>query len=380
MRLSSSLVAVLVAVSAALVAVPASATPTCQGKVATIVGTDGDDPSMEGTDGDDVVWLGAGNDVFLGNAGDDLVCGGPGSDQLLGDNGDDILLGEDGGDLLDGGDGSDRLSGGAGRDVLAFDGVGSDVLLGGPNGDGLHLWGGVTNSWVPDVGPTIDLPRKTITAGPVRATVAGFEYFYATELSDTFLGTDGPEEFHGFGGPDLLRMGGGNDYVDAIDSTVYAGRGADNVHVDGNSVVDLGPGPDQVQFTGRIRAFGGAETDMFYGPETARGSIDGGTGGDTLAFHNQYGLRVDLAQGSAIWEGGDLRLSRLSQVIGTSHRDILLGSDLDESFNGGAGADVLGGRGGADFLSGDADRDVAYGGPGTDWCRAEVARGCERRT
>jgi Ca2+-binding RTX toxin-like protein len=67
-------------------AAPVSADPvwTCQGQVATIVGTEGDD-TLTGTGGDDVVWPSAGIDTFYGGAGNDgsdwdTAYAGPGHD------------------------------------------------------------------------------------------------------------------------------------------------------------------------------------------------------------------------------------------------------------------------------------------------------------
>ena len=61
-------------------AVPSSASaadvPTCNGLVATIVGTDRAD-DIEGTRGDDVIVGLAGNDELDGNGGNDTICGTP---------------------------------------------------------------------------------------------------------------------------------------------------------------------------------------------------------------------------------------------------------------------------------------------------------------
>ncbi len=67
--------------------------PTCDGLVATIVGTEGNDEII-GTDGDDVIVGLDGRDTIDAGAGNDVVCG------------------DDGGDELRGGPGSDRLFGG----------------------------------------------------------------------------------------------------------------------------------------------------------------------------------------------------------------------------------------------------------------------------
>ncbi|KQR11723.1 S8 family serine peptidase [Cellulomonas sp. Leaf334] len=87
----------------------------CDGRVATIVGTDGPD-RLVGTNKADVIVAGAGDDVVTGGNGEDVVCGGPGADTLSGGNGGDRLFGEDGDDRLTGDNGDDTLHAGAGTD------------------------------------------------------------------------------------------------------------------------------------------------------------------------------------------------------------------------------------------------------------------------
>ncbi len=82
--------------------------PTCQGELATDLGTPNWD-RIVGTKRDDVILTFGGRDKVLGKGGDDIVCGGPGSDTLTGHAGDDALIG---------GKGSDSCSGRAGDDEL----------------------------------------------------------------------------------------------------------------------------------------------------------------------------------------------------------------------------------------------------------------------
>ncbi len=53
---------------------PAQAAPTCFGKRATVVGTNGPD-TLEGTAGSDVIAGLGGNDDMYGFGGPDLICG-----------------------------------------------------------------------------------------------------------------------------------------------------------------------------------------------------------------------------------------------------------------------------------------------------------------
>jgi Ca2+-binding RTX toxin-like protein len=95
---------------------PGQAPPTCDGKPATIVGTDGRD-DLKGTQGPDVIVGLGGNDINIkGLGGNDVICGGKGWDFLWGGWGKDTLLGQAGRDAIDGGDGKDRCEGGKGKD------------------------------------------------------------------------------------------------------------------------------------------------------------------------------------------------------------------------------------------------------------------------
>jgi Ca2+-binding RTX toxin-like protein len=89
--------------------------PTCKGKPATIVGTNGND-LRKGRSGKDVIVGLGGNDKLSGLAGSDVICGGSGKDTLKGGKGNDKLFGEAGKDTLKGGPGKDKLKGGAGKD------------------------------------------------------------------------------------------------------------------------------------------------------------------------------------------------------------------------------------------------------------------------
>ncbi|HRD64030.1 MAG TPA: hypothetical protein PL137_24235, partial [Nocardioides sp.] len=93
-----------------------AATPTCGGRTATIVGTDGKD-RLKGTAKADVIVALGGHDVVKGLGGDDVVCGGDGNDRIQGGAGKDRLYGERGRDRLVGGSGRDRLAGGPDRDT-----------------------------------------------------------------------------------------------------------------------------------------------------------------------------------------------------------------------------------------------------------------------
>jgi Ca2+-binding RTX toxin-like protein len=108
-------------------------TGTCQGKPATISGTENRDVIL-GTPGPDVIVGFGGNDQIKALQGDDLVCAGDGIDSVTGGLGDDRLLGEGGNDRIYGQSGNDTLIDNQGDD-LESGGVGNDTEKGGPGED-----------------------------------------------------------------------------------------------------------------------------------------------------------------------------------------------------------------------------------------------------
>jgi len=108
---------------------------SCLGRVATVLGTEGDD-LLVGTEGDDVIVARGGNDAVWAGSGDDLLCLGAGDDFANGGGGDDHIRAEDGDDLVLSGTGDDTVWGGAGNDVLGG-AAGSDLLIGETGDDSL---------------------------------------------------------------------------------------------------------------------------------------------------------------------------------------------------------------------------------------------------
>ncbi len=89
---------------------------SCNGRTATMVGTQTAN-SMAGTRANDVIVALGGNDNISGAGGKDVICGGGGNDKVRGGEGRDKLYGESGKDSLNGGSGRDNCKGGAGKDT-----------------------------------------------------------------------------------------------------------------------------------------------------------------------------------------------------------------------------------------------------------------------
>ena len=166
----------------------------CNGRKATIVGTEGND-ILTGTDGPDVIHGLGGVDIIRGMGGNDTICGGDaadflsgvdGNDIIFGEHGDDAIWGGPGDDIIDGGDGHDSIKGGYGNDELnGGDGhdvlnglAGDDILNGNYGNDTLYGGDGVdelVGGWGPNNG-TID---NNDSCYDVAGTdIRGCEVFY----------------------------------------------------------------------------------------------------------------------------------------------------------------------------------------------------------
>jgi Ca2+-binding RTX toxin-like protein len=105
----------------------------CDGVLATIEGTGGDDDLVGTPLVDVVVALDGGDDIRVAGD-DDVVCAGPGDDGVLGQGGNDRIESGHGNDTAKGGGGGDGLFGQPGNDTLVG-GPGRDAANGGPGRD-----------------------------------------------------------------------------------------------------------------------------------------------------------------------------------------------------------------------------------------------------
>jgi serralysin len=135
--------------------------------------------------------------------------------------------------------------------------------------------------------------------------------------ADTLVGSSGDNWLAGLGGADALRGGAGRD-------TLTGGTGSDTLDGgDGADLADFADRTEQVAFNLLINmvVVGGTEFDSLLAIENGRGG---------------------------------------------SGQDFMLGNDLANQLEGGAGGDNVWGFGGDDSLFGDAGDDIVVGGPGND--------------
>jgi len=197
-------------------------------------------------------------------------------------------------------------------------------------------------------------------------------------LPATIVGTAGPDVLTGTDGLDVIAALGGDDRIDGrggIDA-ICAG--------DGNDTVFGGGGRDFVfGEAGNETILGGDDADFLFGdaaspagctapcsPTSVTGNdsitagpgfidaVDGGPGEDTLTGDESdlvtfgdslRGVQVSLKTGHATGNGND-ELHGFQLVAGSSHDDVLVGTDDGNAFFGHAGNDVIRGEGGSDVV------------------------------
>jgi len=213
---------------------------TCQGKPATIFGTNEDDV-LEGTEGDDVIAGLGGNDTIRGGGGNDRICGdggndslsgGDGNDQISGLAGNDRLFGGAGTDYMNGDDGNDRLSGGSGADRLDG-GSGRDIASYAERSAGV----GVRIDGEPSSGNSSDGPSgardRVLTTIEDLLGGTGPDNLIGSGAANTLTGNLGSDKLYGQGGNDtLLAKDGVKDFL------IDGGTGTDAV---GRDSIDPAP-------------------------------------------------------------------------------------------------------------------------------------------
>ena len=304
-----------------------------------------------GSTGNDSMMAGIGDDTLRGMDGNDKAEGGAGVDNLIGGQGDDILTDSGGDDVIKGGPDDDVISSGLGFD-LNMGNAGNDFVLGGSD------------------------PTETL-AGP------GDDLVIAGQSFDTVFGDDGDDWIEGGGQADLLQGDNGapfqNDVNDPGHDVIigqggnddYDSEGGDDIMVAGPGIErnEGMPGFDWVTYEGDPEP---ADADMrFTGllPPTLDNLRDrfdltealSGFNQDDILRGDDFGT-ADLAAENALNAAGIARITGLQGLLGTG----VTSFDSGNIIVGGAGSDLLEGRGGDDRIDGDAWLDVNLVSPDPD--------------
>ncbi|MDQ4051796.1 MAG: hypothetical protein M3237_03720 [Actinomycetota bacterium] len=376
----------------AMPATPAAAGVTlCDGKVATVIGTPGDDILRGTAEGDVIAGLG-GDDAVLAGAGDDVICGGRGADRLFGEDGNDTVFAGRAGrvddrfrpDLLDGGPDDDHLD------------IGREKASLGTGISGVVRFGTATD------GVVVDLAERS-AVGDGNDTVIprpGLK-LNGTADDDVLSGSDFAEAIRGYGGSDTIKGRAGDDRLQGDDITATTG-GTDDDRINGGAGNDVvigtigadalrgGPGVDLVdaQGHGSSRVLGGDGNDslrVFVGTAPGVG-IFGQAGRDGVVI-DAFGLVEIRMRGGAVSVDGSRIGSIDTERVSMAVRAALdyYGDNGPDEVSAGAHARLRAWtRGGNDVVRGSDEPDHVDAGRGTDEVRARAGRdiclGAERRS
>lgn len=401
-----------------VIAVPstAAAAPTCFGRRASIVGTDGND-ILTGTADRDVIAALRGDDQIAGMGGNDLICAGSGvdivaagegSDQVSGGPGVDLLQGDSGRDHLYGNGSIDSLLGGAGHDFLDG-GRSSDILQGGSGRDRLDGGRGradIASYTDATSGVDADLARGTAT-GQGLDRFSNIDGLFGSRYDDLLTGDGGANVFFGSPGNDALVGGAGFDlvsYVTPLDLGDYSaasevslasgravkGHGYDSLarfegamggsHLIGNSGANLliglpetkvngGRGKDLIIGGWHLHGGGGDDRLLAIGPQTT--FMDGGSGNDYMhggGYTNVLtyqtapgGVEVNLPAHTATGQGRDTVRGRINMVVGSDYNDRIIATGWTHDIDGGKGNDFIDKTRGRGNVYGSEGNDVIVG-------------------
>jgi Ca2+-binding RTX toxin-like protein len=381
----------------------------CHGRIATIVGTAGDDV-LQGTPHRDVIWGGPGDDTIYGKLGNDLICGGGGDDTLHGGRGNDEVFGGQGTDRVFGDLGDDKVVGGPGDYDDVSGGLGIDTVNGGPGDyDLVHgdygydrMSGGPGKHDIASFATAVSLDgtsgvwaslRDHAARGDGHDKLYEFEDLEGSAFKDTLIGSAGPNEIKGGPGNDTLIGGGGHDTLDG-------GEGTDGCRGAPGRTTSCGPerrlpGSAYVQVDaaqnggGGVQVVGGRGRDditVAYDEATntlevdAKAGLAAGPGcehrpGPTAAREilcpldgPARWLMADMGPGNDRFEvKGSLVAVGFIRVDGGEGNDVIRGGPEDDLLQSGPGADKLYGGPGADGLvGGKPGPTFLYGGPDGD--------------
>lgn len=200
-----------------------------------------------------------------------------------------------------------------------------------------------------------DSTPRTLIGGPGNDVLAGSDgddVLWSGSEDDNFdtgtstlVGGGGNDQLNGAAGADLLEGGSGNDDIQgqAGNDTILGGDGEDTINAGGGAdLVAPGLGDD--------------------------GSVNGGTGEDTISYRDgrNTGVTVTLETDSAHNDGGIEDGADPSNREQARNFEAVTGGAGDDTLIGTEGSDRLDGSEGSDIIDGGPGEDVIVGGPGHD--------------
>jgi Ca2+-binding RTX toxin-like protein len=292
----------------------------------------------------------SGNETFDGNSGIDIISyssvgTGVTVDLLTGtaisaSTGTDTLLN------------IERATGGSGADIFIGDSAGNsfsgaggnDTFIAGSGDDTFNASTG--NDWVSYANATsgvvINLATNTVT-GYGTDILSSIEFAIGSDFNDTIIGpnTTANNSYQGGTGIDLLSFANVSaNMVIHLDTGTVTGRGTDIISDFENATG--GSGADQF--------FGDGNDNIFTGG-LGNDSYTGNSGIDTVSYEGStaaINATLSAGAGSSTGQGSDVFVSGIERIIGSDNNDTFNGGTGDQTFVGGLGNDTLIGGGGND--------------------------------
>ncbi len=301
----------------------------------TFWGNEGNDV-IEGNDGADVALGGDGSDRITDTAGDDVPKGGPGNDRIDAGPGLDIVMGGDGADFTNGGLNDNETFGGTGGDFIIA-GNGIDTVFGDSDDDWIQGGNGQDLLCGDSCAPFFDDPNAP--------------------GHDVLVGQNGEEDYDAEGGDDIMIADAGIERNAGAGGFDWSTHERDTLAADVDLQRDFlaNPVPEAVlrdRYQEVEGLSGGPLNDVIRGDS----DVPAGNGGDGFS-----GCDVLDQTGVARITG----LNALVTTFPTPLADVLaaaasrncpLAGDVWGQGNiilGGAGTDLIEGRGGDDIIDGD---------------------------
>jgi Ca2+-binding RTX toxin-like protein len=276
-----------------------------------------------------------------GNDSNNILNGNSVNNTLTASAGNDILTGGDGVDTVDYSQLATSITlqaqGTVNKGSLGTDTVQAEVFIGNTAFANVINAASSTNNPI-----NADLSQNSLTvfglpSGDVTFTVVNFKNVTGSQADDIITGNGAANNLNGSAGDDILIASVGNDTLiggDGVDIVDY-GQLATKITLQAQGFVNKGVlGTDTVQ------------AEVFIGNSDFANVID-------AASSTNNSINADLSQNSLKVFGlpsGDVTFTvvNFQDVTGSQVNDIIAGNDLDNTLNGGAGADVLSGGTGND--------------------------------
>ncbi|WP_165448600.1 calcium-binding protein [Rhizobium leguminosarum] len=349
----------------------------------------------------------SGNDVITGSNATDIINALAGNDTINAGDGNDVITGATGSDTIDSGWGNDTIyyARGDGNDAITESGMwdtddrlvlsginpadvtlarnGNDVTLviaesaaGEGDGGSILLSGNLNEYYQSGIEKVVFADGTTWTRDTMRAALLAQA---STSGDDLIIGFNVADVINAGAGNDAINAGDGNDVItggtgnDTIDSgwgndTIYYARGDGNDAITESGMWDT---DDRLVLSGInpadvTLARNGNDVTLVIA-ESAAGAGDGGSillSGNLNEYYQSGIEKVVFADGTT-WTRDTMRVALLAQAS-TSGDDVIIGFNVADVINAGAGNDTINTGDGNDVITGGTGNDTIDSGWGND--------------